>query len=105
MVATGGRGLSDCEPRFINGAGLGRLRRKAMGTVGAWRKVRCEADWNRPSGGGESWKSKVSCKAARRIDPGLLDEGQPHIGPLWEEARRRVGLHASLLRAHNRVAQ
>ena len=90
--------LVDGDAGIINSVALERLCRKALGIVEAWRKVQNEGDWSRP-GGSKGWKSKVDYEAARRVDPGLLDEAHFRIRPLEEEVRKEAGRDASLLKA------
>ena len=91
--------LIDREAGAINRVALERLCRKALGIVEAWRKVECEADWNRPASAPKSWRSKVNYEEARRVDPSLAEESLFRLRRLEDEVRHETERDANLLKA------
>ena len=103
MMAIDTMMLVDREPDIINRVAMGRLDRKAVGTVEAWRKVEMDADRNKPANAGKAWKSKVNNEEARRSDPSLIGGSLFKLRKLEDEVRHETEREANILKARNKL--
>ena len=99
--------LVDQTPGIINSVALERIARKALGLVRAFKDVTQERDWKRPAGtsGNKGWKSKVNWEAAKRCDPGMVEDGEFVHREAEEEARGEIEKDASMLKAYAKIAE
>ena len=98
--------LVDKMPNAVNQVAVEKEARKAVGLVKAFKDIKSEKDWKKPSNLKEKWKSKVNWEACRRIDHSYIEDDTEFVSrPAEEEIRGEIERDAGIFKACAKVAE
>jgi hypothetical protein len=91
--------LSKAFIQMMNEESVELLSRRVWGTMRAFDGVSCKGDWQKPSGGAQSWKSKINWSVLEEVDIIGASRDSIQIPHADDELRKRFRDRALLERA------